>query len=304
MEKTKKIMNCDEEKINSVIRLKGEKKFDLYLIPEKYIEYKETYDLETAKWLLELISVTYSEDETKIKNALSEKTNLKFYTFYNIDDAEAGIYYNDDLIVVVFCGTSLSDIKDILCDLNIFHEKVDYGNIHKGFFEYYKKLRKTVFQDLLKLKREKNRKIIWTGHSMGGALAVIFCSIFREGIVYTFGSPKTGDAKFAEFCNNNLIHFRIYNENDLIPKLPPINFLYEHSGIDVLFREKRIIKIFKYINNIVYFIIILILRITNKNALIFLKSLNYIINSLQSHSVSKYREALWTNKYDCFIKIN
>jgi len=303
MERMKKIMNC--KNFEEVFKLKGKDKFDIFLIPEKDLEYKNEYDINVARWLLELIALTYSENETFIKNSLKKADlNLELYSFFNINEAEVAIYYNKNIIIVVLNGTTVEDINDILCDINIFYEKTNFGKIHKGFFEYYKKLRKPVFSSLLKLNKEKNRKIYWTGHSLGGALAVIFALIFGEGVIYTFGSPKVGDKNFAEYCNKNLIHYRIYNEDDLITKLPPIDFLYEHCGKDIFFRKKSIFRITKYINNMLYFIIMLVLKITNKNIIMFFQATNFLANSIASHSVSVYREMLWTNKYDCFIKIN
>jgi hypothetical protein len=79
---------------------------------------------------------------------------------------------------------------------------------------------------------------LWiTGHSLGGALAVLLAlqlskisSIKLAGLV-TFGQPKVGDAQLSQAITQQLLPFyrRYVNQRDIVPKLPPLPD-YRHSG--------------------------------------------------------------------------
>jgi len=72
------------------------------------------------------------------------------------------------------------------------------------------------------------------GHSLGGALATLQAldvaanSKFNNPTVYTYASPRTGDAQFASAYDSKVPNtFRIVNTADLVPKLP-LPPPYEH----------------------------------------------------------------------------
>jgi triacylglycerol lipase len=77
-------------------------------------------------------------------------------------------------------------------------------------------------------------RLSFTGHSLGGAIAVLAATKFlsensvANGVlrqrteVYTFGQPKVGDRKFVCKANNMVRRiFRVRNEGDCVWKLPP-----------------------------------------------------------------------------------
>jgi hypothetical protein len=74
-----------------------------------------------------------------------------------------------------------------------------------------------------------------TGHSLGGALATLCAAenamLYKKEIsvqaLYTFASPKVGDSGFvAAFNALDLNSWRIVNQQDIVPVLPP--GFYEH----------------------------------------------------------------------------
>jgi hypothetical protein len=72
------------------------------------------------------------------------------------------------------------------------------------------------------------------GHSLGGALATLLAldvaanTKFKEPVVYTYASPRTGDPAFASTYNQVVKNsFRIANRLDLVPKLP-LPPMYDH----------------------------------------------------------------------------
>jgi hypothetical protein len=85
------------------------------------------------------------------------------------------------------------------------------------------------------------------GHSLGGALATLQTldaaanSRFKNPTVYTYASPRTGDAQFVSTYNGMIPNtFRIANRVDLVPKLPlsppydHVQRLYGLTAIQVL----------------------------------------------------------------------
>jgi len=79
---------------------------------------------------------------------------------------------------------------------------------------------------------------LWvTGHSLGGALAVLVAfrlsqssGVKLAGLV-TFGQPKVGDAELSQSLTQQLlpIYRRYVNQRDIVPKMPPLP-AYRHSG--------------------------------------------------------------------------
>jgi hypothetical protein len=72
------------------------------------------------------------------------------------------------------------------------------------------------------------------GHSLGGALATFLAldvaanTSFKNPTIYTYASPRTGDALFAHTYNQLAPNtYRIANRVDIVPKLP-LPPLYEH----------------------------------------------------------------------------
>ncbi|XP_009608475.1 triacylglycerol lipase OBL1-like isoform X1 [Nicotiana tomentosiformis] len=98
------------------------------------------------------------------------------------------------------------------------------------------------------LKEHENARFVVTGHSLGGALAILFPTmlVMHEEVkvmqrllgVYTYGQPRIGNRQLGKFMEAHLEHpvpkyFRVVYCNDLVPRLPydDKTFLYKHFGI-------------------------------------------------------------------------
>ncbi|XP_045794833.1 triacylglycerol lipase OBL1 [Trifolium pratense] len=97
------------------------------------------------------------------------------------------------------------------------------------------------------LEEHKDAKFIVTGHSLGGALAILFPTVLvvhqememMEKLlgVYTFGQPRIGNRQLGRFMEPHLDrpvpkYFRVVYCNDIVPRLPydDKTFLYKHFG--------------------------------------------------------------------------
>jgi hypothetical protein len=119
------------------------------------------------------------------------------------------------------------------------------GLVEDGFFGIYKTLSGILPnkqpQDLHAFIREKiaTGKLITVGHSLGSSIATMLAldakvnDSVSDMTLYTLASPRTGDWTFAKFFDKQVTaSFRIFNEPDLVPKLPP---LYSHieAGVEI-----------------------------------------------------------------------
>lgn len=205
--------------------------------------------------------------------------DLEFWNDYQEQPNTQAFMFHDqrvNMIVVAFRGTEAFNAYDWSTDVDIScFDNPEMGKIHGGFmkalglvmekgwppklprekqsknFAYY-----SIREELRKrLEANKETKFIVTGHSLGGALAILFPAILAlheetsllerlEG-VYTFGQPRVGDHKFKRFMEHqfekhDIKYLRFVYCNDLVPRLPfddPITSLYTHFGTCLYFNS-------------------------------------------------------------------
>lgn len=107
--------------------------------------------------------------------------------------------------------------------------------VHEGFQDAFLPTALLIGKALGELRRTHE---IWvTGHSLGGALAVLLTATLLENEIpveglYTFGAPRVGDKAFARGLNRALTgkaHYRVVNEGDLVPHLLS-EWRFDHAG--------------------------------------------------------------------------
>ena len=130
------------------------------------------------------------------------------------------------LTFVAFRGTA--GVRDIVTDLMTW--RVGWtpgGRVHAGFAGA---LRKT-WQPLLQSLTHHSGRLVFTGHSLGAALATLAATLLPPAAVYAFGSPRVGNRAFAELLRNVEIH-RIVGCTDLVCRMPPGWLGFSHGGVE------------------------------------------------------------------------
>ncbi len=109
------------------------------------------------------------------------------------------------------------------------------GKVHEGFWNATQSIMGDLAQALDTFCAQGQQ--VWlTGHSLGGALAMLATAYFVEqGIqpagLYTFGQPRVGDSTFAYRLQTAYTKaYRVVCEGDVVSCVPPQNMGYEHTG--------------------------------------------------------------------------
>lgn len=165
----------------------------------------------------------------------------KVHTFIsNIEsDAQVGVTINntDKRICVVFRGSESK--KDWFYDLQINkHNLKDKIWVHSGFYRQlyengvYDKILASVKQIL---NEHPDFSLYVTGHSLGAALATLCGFMFSQELknqvtVVSFASPRVGDVEWKNAFEkqDNLVHYRVVNDRDIVTAFPIYN--YYHVG--------------------------------------------------------------------------
>lgn len=166
-------------------------------------------------------------------------------TLYSCDrDSQMYVCKYDNKLSITFRGTESG--RDILTDLNLIlvelplknlEEKEDVAEVHWGFYNQFSELKPNIdkiVKEYYDTADTVNKEIIFSGHSLGGALATIsalnYANKYPDITVdcITLGSPRVGNNKFAEMFNKSVSSsYRFVNDNDPIPCLPTA-WRYKH----------------------------------------------------------------------------
>lgn len=147
--------------------------------------------------------------------------------------------------VLSFRGTSNLENALVDLDLALTLDPIAGIQLHQGFAS----AAKAALEDV-RLKLDKNLPVYTTGHSLGGAIAVVIAMYLeKEGYqvkqVMTYGQPKVTNVSGAKaFAHMPLT--RIVTQADLVPLVPPLSPLqlqnldiYWHNGVEVILLENK-----------------------------------------------------------------
>jgi hypothetical protein len=169
--------------------------------------------------------------------------------FISVDNTQAYVAAGDGHVLVAFRGseepTSIDGLKDwLLTDaLNLlilptgplgadFAAAGVGARWHQGFVTAITAVWDPVFAATTAHLKAKDRPLWVTGHSLGGALAVLAAWLFLRRTVpvhqvYTFGGPMVGNKDVADALNREYAGkvFRYVNAPDPVPLLPMMSLV-------------------------------------------------------------------------------
>ncbi len=178
---------------------------------------------------------------------------------WNGPGTQAFFAAGDDFAILAFRGTEIDDPGDGRDDLDIrLALEPDYSGgsapalghlalvehlftapclVHRGFQTSLNRVWDGVHEQLSRYRRERpDAEICLTGHSLGGALALLTYSRLSDPkiSVFTFGCPRVGDGMFGRRveASPGKGHYRFVNGDDLVAHVPLESALYRHAPLD------------------------------------------------------------------------
>lgn len=157
---------------------------------------------------------------------------------YDQSGTQAFITHSADqqLGIVAFRGTEPDDPSDLFTDARFILSDwlgpsgQPLGKVHEGFARSVHDQ-----QVFARIKAHldavpRTMRVLVTGHSLGAALATLMASWLPGAALYTYGSPRVGNAAFAQSVKN-AVAVRVVNCCDLATRVPPeAQFGYTHAG--------------------------------------------------------------------------
>ncbi|MFJ8673159.1 lipase family protein [Streptomyces sp. NPDC093589] len=195
------------------------------------------YSLGHAYWLARASELAYQNEDAVQRQAREwgfDRVRHHRTTFqppFPLQDTQAYTMAGDSMIITAFRGTQPVEIRDWLSDITTppWPGPGEKGYVHYGFAEALQSVFPAVKEALSEF-RDNEQTVWFTGHSLGGALAMLAGSrlyfedpkLLADGI-YTFGQPRTCDRELAAAHNSAFTDrmYRFVNNNDVVTQVPP-----------------------------------------------------------------------------------
>jgi hypothetical protein len=178
------------------------------------------------------LDTSFAFDQDRIRKILGRIlfTDCRFFetaTAPNGGGSHALLALDGDkaLAVLSFRGTDKDDPTDLMDDLNATPQPWQAGGkVHSGFAKALLEVWPGV---KAALQGFAAYRFLFTGHSLGAAMATLASSLQKPGALYTIGSPRVGDQAFADLLQG-LDNHRYVDCCDLVSRVPPEVLGYAH----------------------------------------------------------------------------
>jgi hypothetical protein len=190
-------------------------------------------------------------------NSSNNTKNIVYYVFFGvlqapkyinskIVDANVYCWIQNKTLHIVFRGTSSK--RDAAADLYATQSPLFIGNkllqVHDGFLIQFRSIQIQLLAEITT--NIKNVDTVhFSGHSLGGALAIIASCAFSDLIkrtngkrivCHTVGAPRVGNRVFSEYYKQRTDEsVRIQNHKDPIPLIPAsMYYFHVNDGLELL----------------------------------------------------------------------
>ena len=229
-------------------------------IPPFDLESLTEFSPTNAWWLGELCRLAYTPDAKEsgyFKNRkqpvraswLEPQTTFREVHSIHKTGNHASIYLGETEAgkrFTVLCFRGSSRLRQWIMNFTAMPQEWAFANgtcghsgayVHAGFDILAKRIWPQLHEKLMSLPRP----FIFTGHSLGGALATLAAVEEKPDLLLTFGAPKVGNPLFYSLIGDTP-HFRLINSLDLVPHVPPAdpgmkNREFIHSGQRIFLTE-------------------------------------------------------------------
>jgi len=178
------------------------------------------------------LDTSFAFDQARIRKVLAsiQFTDCRFFetaTAVDCGGSHAFLALDADnkLAVLSFRGTDKDDPSDLGDDLDIRPQPwKGGGSVHSGFDRALQEVWPGVEAALQAI---NEYQFLFTGHSLGAAMATLASSLQKPASLYTIGSPRVGDQAFTNGLLD-LDNHRYVDCCDLVTQVPPKAFGYAH----------------------------------------------------------------------------
>ncbi|MEM9015838.1 MAG: lipase family protein [Verrucomicrobiota bacterium] len=196
----------------------------------------DSFEPAQAWWLAELSRLAYTPDQKEEPRdrggrfprrgpILAERTPFEEILSIHKTGNHASIYrFSDGREGTILCFRGTSKLRQWIMNTVIrphgwrrfrLADDPEGARVHSGFYVFFKR----AWPLLREVLHVQPKPWVFTGHSLGGALATIASVVSPPDLLCTFGAPKVGNAEFYELSGPSRV-WRIVNDRDLVPRLP------------------------------------------------------------------------------------
>jgi triacylglycerol lipase len=138
--------------------------------------------------------------------------------------------------VASFRGTDVKDPSNLVYDMDLELEPWDgLGKVHRGFANALNEVRSRLDGAI----REIGKcRLVYTGHSLGAAMATLMAGLRPPDALYTFGCPRVGDVTFVAALKN-VRSYRYVDCCDLVARIPLESMGFQHVGEPYYIKRNR-----------------------------------------------------------------
>lgn len=192
-----------------------------------------SYDRDLTRALAMLSWASYARFEWKME--LYEAMGVEERFFADVTGTQCSLLTptgDGDVSVVVFRGTA--GLMQWIYNVGVLPRSWEGGGkVHSGFATAWKSV-----WGLLAPRLERSGQRLFTGHSLGGALATLSVGMLERSSGYVFGAPMVGNEAYSAGFPEERPLWRCVLGADAVSRLPLAvkeveRFRYSHVGLEV-----------------------------------------------------------------------